>query len=139
MPRPSLASNHLKNVLQSELHNPRICRGRDLPKQRTRERAVRIVRFRVIQCVECFRSELDLLTFGDREGADQRQVDVERAGANKNASRSVAVLAGSVRYEGCRIEPLRQRPRAEAGTCSNVRALIAGAGESKIFTRRNTE
>src|SRR6266700_4149946 len=82
----------LEEVLQRELHDPRIRSRGDLAEQRVGERRVRRAdrteaidplrhaRSHVVEQVECFETQLELLTSRYREAAAERRVDAPRAG-----------------------------------------------------------
>src|SRR5262245_43464735 len=72
-------NSRLKEVLQSELHDTRFLRRRDLTKCVAVERCDWVIQAETVRKVERFHSKLYLLTFIELERTRQRDIELPRA------------------------------------------------------------
>ena len=118
--RPPLS----ERVLQCELQDPRIQCGSNPAEVRTDETGNRVSKPGVIQDVEPFNTQLENLSFLEREFSRQAHIDIPRARSSHAVAAGIAVCTGPICNECSRVEPLVRRRVGQDRITNLIRALI---------------
>ncbi len=123
-----------KGISQSQLDQSRFRRTEYAPEVRVEKRPIRIVELRVVKDIEEFSPELQLMMLRDVEVFHHVEIGVKLARAPQGVPSNGSEIAGAVRRECGRVEPLREQLAAGAvlrqvGISQQVRTIVPHAGQ----------